>query len=99
MQLFSTAPSFDDPIELLIACHNQTLEHCDTLARLPGHLSAHGSDDEARLAIKRILRYFHTAARLHHADLACWTRSVAPCERVAQGRNYDSCCHRNRYPL
>lgn len=68
MQLFSTAPSFDDPIGLLMACHNRILGHCDTLARLPGYLSAHGSDDEARQAIRRILRYFHTAARLHHAD-------------------------------
>jgi Uncharacterized conserved protein len=68
MQLFSTAPSFDDPIGLLMACHNRILGHCETLERLPGHLSAHGSDDEVRQAIRRILRYFHTAARLHHAD-------------------------------
>ncbi len=68
MQLFSTAPGFDDPMGLLLACHGRILGHCETLERLPGHLAAHGPDDEARQAAGRILRYFHTAAPLHHAD-------------------------------
>lgn len=68
MQLFSTAPGFDDPIGLLLACHGRILGHCETLERLPGHLAAHGPNDEARQAAGRILRYFHTAAPLHHAD-------------------------------
>ena len=68
MQLFSTAPGFDDPMGLLLACHDRILGHCETLERLPGHLAAHGPDDEARQAAGRILRYFHTAAPLHHAD-------------------------------
>ncbi|WP_414041183.1 hemerythrin domain-containing protein [Acidithiobacillus sp. M4-SHS-6] len=68
MQLFTPAPSFDDPMGLLLACHGRILGHCDTLACLPGHLAEHGADDEARQAATRILRYFHTAAPQHHAD-------------------------------
>ena len=51
MSLFVTAPDFDDPIGLLLACHNKILSHCETLEQLPAHLVSHGPDEEARLYI------------------------------------------------
>ena len=68
MSLFVTAPDFDDPIGLLLACHNKILRHCETLEQLPAHLVSHGPDEEARQAAGRVLKYFCQAERLHHDD-------------------------------
>ncbi|MEJ2436054.1 MAG: hemerythrin domain-containing protein, partial [Pseudolabrys sp.] len=63
-----TAPSFDDPLGLLMACHARMLGHCETLLKLADHLAEHGCDDEARQAARRIHTYFSTAGRDHHED-------------------------------
>jgi len=62
------APSFDDPLGMLMACHERILGHCETLLKLPGHLAEHGCDDEARQAARRIHTYFSTAGQDHHED-------------------------------
>jgi hemerythrin-like domain-containing protein len=62
------APSFDDPLALLEACHGRIRRQLATLARLQRHLPEHGCDDDARTAARAILRYFDTAAPNHHAD-------------------------------
>ena len=62
------APGFDDPLGLLMACHERILGHCETLDKLPAHWAAHGCDDELRQAAKRIHHYFSTAGKLHHQD-------------------------------
>ncbi|CDQ09625.1 Hemerythrin HHE cation binding domain protein [Acidithiobacillus ferrivorans] len=62
------APTFDDPIGLLRACHERILGHCLTLERLAEHLTQCGADNEARHAATRIRRYFLLAAPQHHAD-------------------------------
>ncbi|WP_232821524.1 cupin domain-containing protein [Acidithiobacillus ferrivorans] len=64
----NAAPSFDDPVRLLRACHERILGHCETLERLAEHLARVGADSEARLAAARIRRYFHVAGPAHHAD-------------------------------
>ena len=64
----SPAPDFDDPLGLLAACHQRMLDHCALLERLPAWLSDQGIDDDARHLAERVLRYFDTAARHHHAD-------------------------------
>jgi|GEM_PF-2722120 len=70
IDLFSeaTAPAFDDPLGMLLACHRRIERQLATLARLQRHLPEHGCDVDARAAARGILRYFDTAAPSHHAD-------------------------------
>lgn len=60
--------STEAPLEMLAACHVRVERQCATLERLLAHLPAHGSDAQARAAAAAIIRYFDTAAFLHHAD-------------------------------
>lgn len=66
--LIQPAPSFDEPLEMLAACHGRMLGQLDTLRRLAGWLPEHGADAEARRAARSILHFFRTAARHHHED-------------------------------
>ena len=64
------APSvgFEAPLEMLSACHGRIQDQCETLRRLLPHLALHGADEQAREAAIAVMRYFDTAAPLHHAD-------------------------------
>ena len=62
------APSFDDPLGMLAACHRRIERHLATLARLQRHLAENGCDTDARIAARNLLRYFDSAAPNHHAD-------------------------------
>ena len=62
------APSFDDPLGMISACHRRIEGQLATLARLQAHLPEHGNDDDARAAARAILKYFDNAAPNHHAD-------------------------------
>jgi len=62
------APSFDDPLGMLSACHGRIERQLETLARLQRHLPEHGCDPDARAAARAILKYFDSAAPNHHAD-------------------------------
>ena len=62
------APTFDDPLEMLRACHGRIEAQCATLIRLVSHLQAHGNDEQAVQAARAVLRYFDTAAVHHHQD-------------------------------
>jgi hemerythrin-like domain-containing protein len=62
------APTFDDPLEMLRACHGRIEAQCVTLGRLVIHLSTHGCDEQAVQAARAILRYFDTAGQYHHQD-------------------------------
>ncbi len=64
----AAAPSFDDPLGMLSACHGRIERQLATLAKLQRHLPEHGCDHDARVAARGILRYFDTAAPNHHAD-------------------------------
>lgn len=59
---------FDQPFELLDACHDRVRRSLDLLRRLCGYLHARGCDDSAREAARDVLRYFDIAAPLHHED-------------------------------
>lgn len=63
-----TAASFDDPLEMLHACHGKILRQCDTLRKLAAHLPENGCDEPAQQAAQAILRYFDTAGTHHHKD-------------------------------
>lgn len=62
------APTFDDPLEMLRACHGRIQAQCATLLKLLAHLPVHGCDTQAQQAAHAILRYFDTAGRHHHDD-------------------------------
>lgn len=62
------APSFDDPLEMLRACHGKILIQCNTLEKLAAHLKENGCDEQARQAARNMLRYFDTSGRFHHQD-------------------------------
>ena len=61
-------PSFDNPLEMLLACHGKIQSQCATLHKLLQHLSSHGCDTQAQQAAQAILRYFDTAGQNHHDD-------------------------------
>lgn len=62
------APDFSDPLGMLAACHGRMLGFCDLLDRLPAWIGEHGIDEEVHTGCQRVIRYFSTAARLHHQD-------------------------------
>ena len=62
------APSFDEPIEMLRACHERIAARCATLGKLAAHLPLHGADTQAQQAARNIMHYFDTAGPNHHAD-------------------------------
>jgi len=66
--LGAVAPSFDEPLEMLDACHGRIRAQIETLRRLAEHLPRHGADQAAREAAQGVLRYFSVAAPHHHAD-------------------------------
>jgi hemerythrin-like domain-containing protein len=62
------APSFDQPLEMLSACHERIEEKLATLERLGPHLEKNGCDADARSAAQSVLRYFDTSGVYHHQD-------------------------------
>jgi hypothetical protein len=75
--LQTVAPSIDDPIELLLACHDKVRRFAGLSLRLREHLAqtpdaaqADAHAQQAQEAAQSILRYFDVAAPLHHDDEA-----------------------------
>lgn len=69
MNPFATpAPTFDEPLEMLAACHERIEEQLCTLEKLIEHLAAKGADAAAREAAAQVMRYFDTAGAAHHRD-------------------------------
>ena len=66
--LFDASVGFDDPLEMLLACHRRIERQLETLGRLQAHLARHGVDAEASVAAQAILRYFAKPAEHHHDD-------------------------------
>jgi hemerythrin-like domain-containing protein len=59
---------FDQPFEMLAACHERVERMLVLLERLAEHLPRHGADAQARDAARDIMRYFDQAAPHHHED-------------------------------
>lgn len=71
MNLLNSAPAvgFDQPYEMLEACHERVERSLSLLLRLGAHLQARGEvDQQARDAASDVLRYFDIAAPHHHED-------------------------------
>jgi hemerythrin-like domain-containing protein len=62
------AAGFDQPHELLLACHERVQRSLALLGRLVAHVDTHGHDESSRSAARDVLRYFQIAAPLHHQD-------------------------------
>jgi len=65
--LFDPLP-FDDPLEMLLACHRRIEKHLETLKRLRAHIESRGVDPQASAAAQTLLAYFLKAAMNHHED-------------------------------
>lgn len=64
----SPAAGFDQPFEMLDACHDRVRRSLRRLQRLASYLREHGIDTSAREAAADAVRYFEEAAPHHHED-------------------------------
>ncbi len=64
------APSagFDEPFEMLAACHERVERMLGLLQRLAEHVAAQGPGEPARQAARDVMRYFDIAGPAHHED-------------------------------
>jgi hemerythrin-like domain-containing protein len=62
------AGGFDQPFEMLAACHERAGRMLTLLARLRAHVREHGADLQAQQAARDVMRYFDQAAPQHHRD-------------------------------
>lgn len=66
--LSSPAVGFEQPFEMLEACHERVHRSLELLRRIVAHVDEHGHDDKSRAAVGDVLRYFDIAGPLHHQD-------------------------------
>lgn len=64
----SPGAGFEQPFEMLEACHERVHRMLGLLARLRAHVLRHGVDVQARQAARDVMRYFDIAAPQHHRD-------------------------------
>jgi hemerythrin-like domain-containing protein len=62
------AAGFEQPFEMLDACHERVRRMLRLLQRLQQHLVEHGTDAAARDAATDVMRYFDRAGPEHHED-------------------------------
>ncbi|WP_226464001.1 hemerythrin domain-containing protein [Hydrogenophaga taeniospiralis] len=62
------AATFEQPFEMLTACHERVDRMLRLLDRLCQHLDAKGHDEQAAQAARDVMRYFDLAAPDHHED-------------------------------
>lgn len=67
---------FEEPFEMLEACHERSLRMLWLLERVQTHLSQKGWDAEVAQAAGDVIRYFDQAAPRHHEDEE---RHIFPC--------------------
>lgn len=64
----SPGANFEQPFEMLHACHDRVRRSLSLLEKLVAYLDTHGPDEKSRSAAADVLRYFDLAAPLHHQD-------------------------------
>ncbi|MBK6615623.1 MAG: hemerythrin domain-containing protein [Ottowia sp.] len=62
------AVGFEQPFEMLEACHDRVRRSLALLRRIVDHVDAHGHDAASRSAVADVLRYFDLAGPHHHED-------------------------------
>ena len=60
--------SWNEPIEMLYACHGKVKRFCRQLTILPDYLEEHGCNQVVKNDVQQILNYFNQSAPLHHDD-------------------------------
>ncbi|WP_373818932.1 hemerythrin domain-containing protein [Glaesserella sp.] len=60
--------SWDEPIEMLYACHSKVKNFCRQLQILPDYIEQHGCNQAVKNDVQQILNYFNLSAPLHHDD-------------------------------
>ena len=69
LELHSTpGAGFDEPFEMLVACHGRVQRMLGLLERLAAHLAEQGHDEQTRQAALDVMRYFDLAGAAHHED-------------------------------
>lgn len=68
MRPIPVQPHIEDPMAMLLACHDKVRHFSQLLHKLVAHVASHGADQQARDAAHAVWRYFEIAAPLHHAD-------------------------------
>ena len=63
-----TLVTWDEPIEMLYACHGRVKNFCRQLSILPDYLAKNGVNQAVKNDVQQILNYFNQAAPLHHDD-------------------------------
>lgn len=66
--LRSPSVGFEQPFEMLDACHDRVRRSLQLLVDLRAYLRSHDCDDSARQAAHDVMRYFDLAAPHHHMD-------------------------------
>ena len=61
-------PGFEEPFEMLHACHERVTRMLELMQKLRSHMRTHGADEQARQAARDVMRYFDKAAPQHHRD-------------------------------
>jgi hemerythrin-like domain-containing protein len=64
----SPAVGYDEPFEMLIACHERVQRMLDLLDRARMHALTKGCDANLNSAFTDVMRYFDLAAPQHHLD-------------------------------
>ncbi len=64
----SPSVGFEQPFEMLEACHERVQRSLGLLQRIVDHVDAHGHDADSRSAAGDVLRYFDIAGPHHHED-------------------------------
>ena len=64
----SPAASFEQPFDMLEACHERVQRSLALLGRIVAHVQAQGHDAQSRSACADVMRYFDVAAPHHHED-------------------------------
>lgn len=66
--LHTPGASWEQPFEMLRACHQRVQRMLTLLDKLQAHVVQHGVDAQATQAAVDVMRYFDKAAPLHHQD-------------------------------
>ena len=66
--LHTPSAGFEQPFEMLHACHERVHRMLGLLLRLMDHLRSQGLDPQAQDAARDVMRYFDRAGPAHHED-------------------------------
>ena len=61
-------PTFEEPFEMLLACHDRVARMLDLIGKIREHLLQFGADEQVRQACRDVMRYFDKAGPQHHRD-------------------------------